>query len=264
MTVDWGAEALLSQSLKLATWNIGGGILGESHQRHCEPSPDYYVSVLRKHQPDVVCLQEVHSFAERREGQAAYLARSAGYPHFTYFRTSESHLVPGAWLGLGILSRYPLQDFTYREFPNPRLETVGPRGEPWQLHDKGYATGFVDLGGRTLGLVNGHCFPLHHFGASPAEPRFAKMWAMLTEDLLAAARSGLAFAGIDMNHERVEELLVNALGPGRYSNAFGGTPTTPRGNQWDYLLYGPAMRLLTVTVAPTESDHYYCQVGVLA
>ncbi|GHD48970.1 endonuclease/exonuclease/phosphatase family protein [Streptomyces mirabilis] len=250
--------------LKLATWNMGGGILGESHQRNGIPSLDYYAAVLNEHLPDVVCLQEAHEYHGRREGQVKYLAGCLEYPHFASFPISESHLADNASLALGILSRFPIRDAVYQQFPNPRLETVSPHGESWKLHDKGYVVGSIDLGDRTLGLVNGHCFPLQYFGVSPTDPMFTPMRAMLTEDLLAIGGAGMAFAAIDANHGRIGELLAGALRPGSYLSAFEGTPTTPTGVQKDHILYGHAMRLLTTTVAATESDHFYCQVSVLA
>lgn len=249
--------------LKLATWNIGGGILGESHQRDRSPSLNYYVSVLKEHLPDVVCLQEAHDYHERREHQTEYLARRAGYPCFASFPISESHMAADASLALGILSRFPLEDFVFRKFPNPQLEAVGPNGESWRLHDKGYVVGSIDLGDRTLGLINGHCFPLQHFGASPVELRFAQMWAMLTQDLLAVGGAGAAWAAIDLNYDRARDLLDDVLRSRCYFEAFAGTPTTPGGAQRDHILYGHAMRLLTTMVVPTKSDHSYCQVSVL-
>ena len=249
--------------LALATWNIGGGILGESHQRHGSPSLDHYASVLRANMPDVVCLQETHDYHGRREGQTQQLAGLTGYPHFASFPVSESHLAPDASLALGILSRFPLRDFTYRQLPNPGLEGVGPDGESWRLHDKGYAVGLFEVDGRAFGLLTGHCFPLHRFGASPVEPRFAPMWEMLAQDLMAIGRAGEAWVGMDLNHERVGDLLGDVLRSGSYLTAFDGTPTAPGGTQRDHILYGSAMRLLTTTVARTESDHSYCQIRVL-
>ncbi|MFE7275917.1 endonuclease/exonuclease/phosphatase family protein [Streptomyces sp. NPDC057623] len=249
--------------LKLATWNIGGGILGESHQRGRSPSLEYYASLLKEHAPDVVCLQEAHDYHGHREGQSEYLARCAGYPYVGSFPTSESHMAENASLSLGILSRFPIEDMVYRQFPNPRLEGVSPSGEPWNLHDKGYVVASIDLGDQKLGLINGHCFPLHHFGASPTEPVFARMWDMLTADLLEIGGAGTACAALDANHGRIEEVLKEVLLTGSYLSAFEGTPTTPRGVQKDHILYGHSMRLITTTVAATESDHSYCQVSVL-
>lgn len=250
------------QLLRLATWNIGGGIIGESHQRGAVPSLEYYASVLEKNQPDVLCLQEAHDYRGYADGQSQDLANRLGYPYVASFPISESHMVDNATLSLGILSRFPLEELACKRFPTPHLTAVGPHGQPWSLHDKGYITGSIDLGGRTIGLVNGHCFPLHRFGASPLEPRFVAMWEMVSKDLLTVNSTGPAVAAFDLNHEPLGDLLGGVLGPGKFMNAFENTPTTPRGAQRDYILYNHLTTLLTTTVVATESDHSYCQILV--
>jgi Endonuclease/Exonuclease/phosphatase family len=252
-----------SMQLKLASWNIGGGVVGKSHQRDRSPSLGYYASILEKHLPDVVCLQEAHDYHGRQEGQPEYLAGRLGYPYVASFPLSGSHLAEGASLALAVLSRFPINTVAYKQFPNPGLQAIGPGGDPWNLHDKGYVVGMLDLGDRMLGFVNGHCFPLHCFGASPVEPRFEEMWNMLTSDLLAMSAGGPAFAAIDLNYEPIQDLLIKVLGPGEYINAFEGTPTTAKGAQQDYILYESMMRLLTTTVTATSSDHSYCQIEIL-
>ncbi|MEU4065569.1 endonuclease/exonuclease/phosphatase family protein [Streptomyces wedmorensis] len=133
--------------LKLATWNIGGGIPGESHQHDGIPSLGHYASVLEAHAPDVVCLQEAHDYHGRREDQATEPARRVGYPHVASFPVSVSHMARDASLALGILSRFPLDAVVFKRFPHPGLEGSGPGGGRWTLHDKGYAVGSLDLGG---------------------------------------------------------------------------------------------------------------------
>ncbi|MET8234296.1 endonuclease/exonuclease/phosphatase family protein [Micromonospora sp. NPDC005298] len=249
--------------LKIATWNIGGGILGESHQQGVSPSMDYYASVLQQHRPDVICLQEAHDYHGSRMGQAEHLAGDLGYPYFASFPTSASHMAEDASLALGIVSRYPVRDARYVQFPNPELHVVGPNGQSWKLHDKGYVVGRLELGDRTLGLLNGHCFPLRRFGISPTDPIFAPMWEMLRTELLAIGAAGPAVAAVDLNHARPMDLLAEVLLPGHYFSAFDATPTTPNGMQKDYILYGQTIRLLTTTVATTRSDHSYCQASFL-
>jgi endonuclease/exonuclease/phosphatase family metal-dependent hydrolase len=258
-----GVPLMGATLMKLATWNMGGGILGKSHQRDGSPSLEYYASVLREHRPDVICLQEAHDYRGRQAGQSEYLASRLGYPYVESFPLSESHMANDAFLALGILSRFPIKNAKYKQFPNAGLEAAGPDGDYWKLHDKGYVVGTIDLDGKALGFMNGHCFPLSHFGASPTEPRFERVWGMLTEDLLALAAVGPAFAAIDLNHEPVQELLKEALRPGNYINAFEGTSTTPKDAQLDYLLYQSTIRLLSTTVKVTQSDHSYCQIRVL-
>ena len=249
-------------TIKAATWNIGGGILGESHQRDGHPSLDYYSSILEKYSPDLVCLQEAHDYSGRQEGQAEYLARRCGYPYVISFPVSGSHMIANARLALGIMLRFPIKSSDYRNFPNPGLSAIGPAGDPWQLADKGYVRSAIEIGDLTVGVINAHCFPFHYFGASPTEPRFANIWAMLLRDMESLSRETPALVAIDLNYEPVQDLLAAALGTGKYGNAFENTPTTPMGVQQDYILYSHGASLVATLVTPTESDHSYCQVRV--
>jgi endonuclease/exonuclease/phosphatase family metal-dependent hydrolase len=251
-----------SAFLELATWNIGGGILGASHQRGGTPSPDYYASVLRRHAPDVVCLQEAHDYFGSRESQPHYLARQAGYPHVELFPTSVSHLAGDANFALAVLSRFPITHTVYRQFPNPGRTGIGPDGEPWTLDDKGYLITRVDLGNHEVGLINGHCFPLRHFGACATDPEFAESWAMLVRDMLTLRESGPALVAVDLNHDPIEDVLKAALGREKYLNAFP-SGTAVKGAKRDYVLYGPGICLLSATATATESDHAYRQVRFL-
>jgi endonuclease/exonuclease/phosphatase family metal-dependent hydrolase len=249
--------------LKFATWNIGGGILGESHQENGQPTLDYHIALIKQHEPDIICLQEAHSYDGQREGQVEYIARHAGYPHVVSYPISPSHMDKEAYLSLGILSRYPIKNPTYKQFPNPGLSSTGPHGAKWILFDKGYVESIIDLGTRTLGLVNAHCFPLHYFGAKPTEPRFASMWEMLAVDLLGMAKLSPTLAAIDLNYEPIEELLGRVLSPQEYLNAFEDTPTIPKGTQQDYIIYDHTLQLITTLVKPTSADHSYCQVAMM-
>ena len=248
--------------VRAATWNIGGGILGDSHQRDQRPTPDYYAAILQKHSPDLVCLQETHDYCGRMEGQTEYLARRCDYPYAVSFPVSESHLMPDAKLALGILSRFPVNGPEYKQFPNPGLSALRPNGDVWDIADKGYVQAALELGGSTVGLINAHCFPVHYFGGSAAEPRFAGIWDMLMQDMRRLLAGTVALVAGDLNHEPVQEVLPGVLDPGPYASAFANTPTTAQGGQQDYILYNRGSRLVTTSVTPTESDHAYCQVEI--
>jgi endonuclease/exonuclease/phosphatase family metal-dependent hydrolase len=252
-----------SPLVRVATWNIGGGILGDSHQRDQRPTPDYYASMLKKHSPDLVCLQEAHDYSGRVEGQTEYLARRCGYPYAVSFPVSESHLLPDARLALGILSRFPVNSPEYRQFPNPGLLAMQSNGDRWDMADKGYVRAAIEFGSSTIGLINAHCFPFHYFGASAAEPRFAGIWDMLMRDMQGLLAGTAALVAGDLNHEPVQELLPAVLDPGPYQIAFQNTPTTARRGQQDYILYNRGTRLVTTSVTPTDSDHAYCQVEII-
>jgi len=246
--------------IKLATWNIGAGILGESHQVDGEPELEYHASIIKQHSADIVCLQEAHEYEDEREGQVEHLGKVAGYPYVKSIKISPSHLAADAFLSLGIMSRFPIGATEYFEFPNPGFEAQGPNGAKWVLFDKGYSTSMIDINGAQVALVNAHCFPLHYFDANPTEARFAEMWTAFGKALLDLRQAAPVLAAIDLNFEDIHSLLGSILGSDRYLNAFGNTPTIPKGIQQDYVLYDSKMRLLETAVTPTEADHSYCQV----
>ena len=255
---------MTSRRLDVATWNIGGGVLGASHQRGAVPDLDHHVGVLTARRPDVVCLQEAHEYDDGT-GQTQELAARAGYGHWAAYALSASHLVGGARLALGVLSRHPLVEMSFRALPAPALTAKGPEGEEWTLHDKGYVLATVAVpNGRPVHLVNGHFFPLHRFGRSPADPRLASLWRGFSDDLLALDATGPVVAGVDLNHSPVDEVLPDVMRPGRFTSALAeDVPTTPTGAQRDYLLCGHGARLVTAGTVPTESDHFYCHASVL-
>ncbi|NHA00377.1 endonuclease/exonuclease/phosphatase family protein [Nocardioides sp. W3-2-3] len=253
---------MTDRPLTVATWNIGGGITGPSHQRAATPSLDPYVAVLRANAPDLVFLREAHEHEDGRPGQTRELAERAGLAHWAAYPLSESHLLHGASLALGILSRYPLHNLAFHPVPAPALTATGPAGEQWTLHDKGYVVGRVALPGGDIGIATGHFFPLHRFGASAAEPRFRPLWQAFAADLRALAEAGPAVAGFDLNHSPVGDVLGEVLGPGRFTEAIVETPTTASGAQRDFLLHDHHTRLITASVVATASDHAYCQVRV--
>jgi len=247
--------------ISVATWNIGGGILGESHQENGASDLEYHSALLKEHSPDIVCLQEAHDFGDDNN-QTQSIAARAGYPYYASFPISASHMNKRASLSLGLASRFPIEDCQYEQFPNPNLSATGPNGAKWILFDKGFATCTVRVSGSLLGILNAHCFPLHYFGANPTEARFAKMWEQLKSALLAKKAVMPTVAAIDLNFEPIDLLLGNDFMNHEYLNAFANTPTVPKGVQQDYLVYSTSLKLITTAVKPTRSDHSYCQVDI--
>jgi endonuclease/exonuclease/phosphatase family metal-dependent hydrolase len=196
------------RTITVATWNIGGGILGESHQSNGTQEIGYHSSILRKFQPDIVCLQEAHEFGSgTKVGQTAAIADNNDYPYHVAQRVSRSHLAHDAFLSLGILSRFPISDISYTQFQNLGLEATGPRGEKWELFDKGYLKCSIEVLGTTVRLINAHCFPLHYFGVSPTDPEFEGIWQGLRDDLRDNAKDKPTIVAIDLNSDAISPLL---------------------------------------------------------
>jgi endonuclease/exonuclease/phosphatase family metal-dependent hydrolase len=252
---------MTTERLSFATWNIGGAILGESHQINGVPDLRYVASVISERSPGVVCLQETHEFVDGRPGQAAELAEMCGYPYFASRSVSDSHLVEGAFLGLSILSRAPIEKLAFRFAPNPALSAVGPNGKLWRLHDKGHLVARMITEAGRVSVINGHFFPLHHFGASASDPSFSSVWRALSQDLLRLDADGVPVVGLfDLNYGSVEDVLGEVLTAEAFSAAFEPGDMTELRSPGDQVLFNARARLLDRTVVPTLSDHAYCEV----
>lgn len=254
---------MTNSTVRFATWNVGGGILGPSHQRNAAPDLGHHAEVLRSHRPDLVCLQEVHEYDDG-PSQTSELAALAGYPYSAAFSLSPSHLADGAALALGVLSRFPLYDLRFRRIAAPRLTARRPNGDVWVLHDKGYVLGRIEVPDRTaVHFANGHFFPLHHFGRSATDAEFSPIWRALSIDLLSLDAAGPALAGFDFNYPSLDQILGTALAPGRFTAALPPqVRTTPHGLSSDFLLCGRHTQVESATVVRTSGDHFYCQVDV--
>jgi hypothetical protein len=245
---------MTSTDISVASWNIGGGILGESHQRHGLPSLNYHIEQLRTLNLDLVCLQECQSWGQG-SSQVRDLADSLGYESFDYVALSSSHFDDNATLGLGIISRHPLQRLYIHKFKNPGLEATGPTGEHWLIADKGFASWGLELADGRCTILNCHCYPLHYFGADPHEPRFQYIWTDLGR-ALAEAQSGLPVVCLDLNSESIDDLIGRTLVDRGYQELTPRMPTTPKGLQQDYLLAGDGWECRGAGVRSTLADHH--------
>lgn len=244
--------------VRVATWNIGGGILGDSHQTSGKEYLEYHADLLRLHQPDIVCLQECHHSENSQTNQVSRLAETLNYQYSKSTPISPSHLDPDAELALGIMTSYPIRNIKYTRFRNPCLTATGPKGQQWTLFDKGYCSYEVELAEETIAITNAHCFPLHYFSATATEDRFKDIWNDLGSHLKESENSRPTLAAIDLNFPFIKNVLSDEIIGPRYINAFDATPTTPKGIQQDYILYSRQFRLLTTHIIPTRSDHHLC------
>lgn len=245
--------------IKVATWNIGGGILGESHQTHGLPNLTRHAAVLSECDPDIVCLQEAHIYATGVD-QVATLATLCGYKYHVTREISPSHLAKDASLALGLLSKFPIVDQEYIEFPNPGYRNTGPNGEEWILFDKGFTTAKVEIGDGVLHVVNAHYFPFHYFNADPRDPRLTYVLDPL-RDVLRQLEHSPAVACIDLNSPYIDELLPVALQI--YQELIPRGSTTPKGVQQDYILGTRFARLLErLDPVQSHADHFMCMADI--
>jgi endonuclease/exonuclease/phosphatase family metal-dependent hydrolase len=255
------------QRFRFATWNVGGCQTGASHQRNHAADLDYFANMLAHFAPDIVCIQESHSYYDGRTAQHIELAQRTGLTILAAQPISPSHMDDSAQLTLSILGRnvVPAGPVRYIQFPNPRLSAKGPTGEEWTLFDKGVLSLAIEtpVVSGTINVMNAHCFPLHYFGARADEPQFRPIWDVLEAEILRCCSAPL-LAAIDTNFEPIGAVLGDALAKCSLASVIEGTPTTPKGAQQDFIVVSPGFRSREAKAVPTEADHHFCYVDVTA
>jgi endonuclease/exonuclease/phosphatase family metal-dependent hydrolase len=250
--------------LRIVFENISGGFVmaGKVHGEmvFSRVSLEEYIECFRSYEPDILSLTEVHM--EDAQGHSEMVERIAAALPLPYFRAvaqSPSHLDTSKYLGLAVLSRYPIVEYAPFVLPNPQLEVDKADGSHWVTFDKGAQRLTLDVGGQLVTLFNLHYFPLHHFKRSMDEPEFAGIRQVLVDILLSAPELPTIITG-DFNNkgtalsQAFPELFVHE----RFTEAVV-VETTVVGlqNQFDHILYTPS--LLTVNEGCADqnlSDHY--------
>lgn len=244
----------MTHSLTIASWNIGGGYTFDPASKSDRAGEDlgYFATRLAESSPDIVCLQEAHSY-ESRESQCAQLAEMLNYDHYANFPMSTSHIEAGALLSLAVLSKYPITGSEYHEFRTPDLSSEQPNGDVWTLFPKGACSVRIDLDGRELSVVNAHQHPFHYFGVTAFDEQFRDLWED-TERVIREAPLP-SIVAIDSNASPIRDLMPSLAGDMWISQE--GVPTTPKGAQQDYFLTSSGVDVSAEpSVIETLADHH--------
>ncbi len=230
-----------SRTLRVLTYNI-------HHAEGTDGKLDVerIAKVIQSAKPDLVALQEVDQ-ATKRSGSVDQLARLAELTgmHSAYGRAMEFQ---GGGYGVGMLSRWPLQNVRVHPLPSPT--GVEPRA---------ILEATVALGedGRKLQFLVTH---VDH-KADPAHraqqvARIRERFPVTAEDALPAILAG------DLNATPESEVIKSLLADWTDSatgKIFLTCPTNPPRVKIDYVLYrpAPAWRVLETQALeePTASDH---------
>jgi len=110
--------------MRIVTWNLRGG---QTTASDSDPL-DYFADQLRVLNPDVICLQEVHS--EGANSDAATIGEKLGNYTCFHIAMNPSTIAEGKELGLAILTRDAHEWPTLREFPPLPVQPTTASGAP--------------------------------------------------------------------------------------------------------------------------------------
>lgn len=251
--------------LKTATWNLASGVSrGDIVPGKENTTAGYNEAgkVIRASGVDIVGLQEVIIVSDGgRHVGLNKLASDSGLPYLVSVVTSESHVSVGCYMGIAVLSRFPIRDSIFVMFQNPMIaiekEVNGERVR-WKSHDKGFLKCRIDFGGRFIWFVSGHFFPFHEFGKDAVD--FRDVYTPFVKGLEEARSEGGVIVAADLNIDGFVNLTRVLEGIGQSFRPAGEElPTRMSGRCDDYILYEGALRVMEYSVTPTWSDHHYVQ-----
>jgi endonuclease/exonuclease/phosphatase family metal-dependent hydrolase len=242
---------------RIATWNILGR---QEEGTHRTARAGAVRSVVTKHRPDVLCLQEVHFYDGEPDPQLMEELQLAGLDNFVGMPLSESHLDDSARLGVAIASRWvPLGGSHSFVLRNPGLR-ASVRGSEWVTHDKG-AVGcdFRSPEGRIVRVLSVHLFPFHEFRAVSDQRHVDDMWREFwqrTDEL--RGPGGMIIAG-DFNQVD-REVAARRWSKNKWYFCTDRQPTTSMGKSLDDIVLSSAPEAHTLDLDPTFSDHHFASV----
>jgi len=176
-------------SIRVLFENISGGLVmaGTSHDEmvFSRVSLKEYISYFKTQSPDILSLCEVHMEDEQGNSEMVdRISAELNLPFYKCYSQSPSHLDTSKYMGLAVLSRYPIEEYSTFLLPNPKLRVLRPDGTQWVMFDKGAQKLTLRLESSPLMVINLHYFPFHHFSHGIQEPQFSRVRRRLVNMLL--------------------------------------------------------------------------------
>ncbi|HYG83479.1 MAG TPA: endonuclease/exonuclease/phosphatase family protein [Verrucomicrobiae bacterium] len=216
-------------------------------------------------QADILCLSEVHLESHTSSKMVGEFARSLGYRYTAATaldKKMRSHLDKQFWLGMGILSRYPLLSVENFEIQTPNL-TIERDGTTWIMFNKGGQRVRLQTPDGPMDVINFSFPPFHHFKRRVDEPEFSGVRKALVKHF--AVRDGvpLVITG-DFNNLGVplEQAFPEVFTAGfRQAISIKSSVVGKASDQIDHILIKPAqLRVVSARSFDIGSDHYALQV----
>ena len=252
------------EKLRTVFENISGGLVmaGKAHGEmvFSRVSLNEYIEHLREYKPDILSLSEVHmEDCEGHSEMVESIAEALDFRDYRCFSQSPSHLDTSKYLGLAVLSKHPVVDYTSFFLPNPGLEVDKPGGLHWVMFDKGAQRLKLDINGRNVSVFNLHYFPFHHFHRRMNEDEFSSIRQELV-DILLLERGIATIVNGDFNNKGLPlcEAFPELFMRDRFAEAVvAETTVVGLCEQFDHILYTPkTLEAHHGFVRKNLSDHY--------
>ncbi len=248
--------------LRVATWNIGGGFISENNTSGFnKENLHYFADELKRSKSDIICLQEIHVSKDKNiYSQAKLLAHQLDIEDSCFCiidSVRSSHLKKDLYLGLAILSKFPIINHEYHRISNPNMYLKNKKGTIWRTHDKGFLFACIKIRKYLVNILNAHLYPFHVFNRDFMENEFYGI-RFETEQLLIKLSNNKTIIAGDMNYDQVEKVMPKLFQHG-FTKTISGVSTVPELEiQLDHIIVSKGWGVESNTVIKGRADHYLC------
>ena len=240
-------------NLKVATWNLSCGM---DINRELAPG-DYFYDAIKFHDLDILFLQEVIIRTIHSAVTAEKISRNTELKYFLEHELSPSHKLSESFMGIAILSKYPLKQYDFLKLPNPGFK-IEKNGRVYEAHEKGFMFACIEEFDLLLGV--GHCPSFNFFDVDDRKykeliyrPVEEKMMELLEKEKR-------IIIGGDFNTKHITAVMPQANKS--YKQLIHGE-TRPRllfpaNVQSDYIFISDKLVSLKTSIIEGIIDHYIC------
>lgn len=249
----------MSKKIKTIQWNIGGGKAKATESTThliSEYNVDYLeqiISFLKRENPDVITLQEVHS--NDKSNQVKTIAEALGYQYYVCDFSADSHIEEGQRLGQAIISKFQLSGHEYRQFFNPKFQVVWEDGTTATTHDKGITKTSFKINNTPVVIKTLHAIPFRRFKIDIDSLAAAPIISDMQEHILDSNDLVIVLGDFNINGPSILDVMPELLRQG-FMEVSIDEPTTPKGYTIDRALYKGLKCIKTRVVSTVKTDHY--------
>mgnify|MGYP001316386473 CR=1 FL=1 len=244
--------------LKTLQWNIGGGRyrdansdpLGDTYKNN---KLNYFFDYINLHNPDIVTLQESHSNDSYSIGEE--ITKNTELKYFADYGIDQSHIDPTMRLTVSIISKYPISVLEQSKFVNPNLKIIWENQE-FPLQDKGVLKASVSLPNNSVDVESTHLFPLRKCNAELMDESLNYLRKDIENKLISEQSKKLLIQGdFNINSQILAEYFAILIS-GDTQEVPIKEPTSPRGRNYDHIIY-KGLKLVDFTIdSKVLTDHY--------
>lgn len=252
--------------MRILSWNIGEAHVfdgrTEDGKSYGGEDVEYFLNESEKVGARIISLQETPDpFQEDEISFSEKLGEKSGYFVSGDFHYGKSHINPGNWHSLSILSKERMDNVQFHKLPNPGLRRHWENGDVWVTFDVGFLSCMTNVEGVKVRVLNCHLVPFHYFERDAMDPEFDFIRETVSNSILRYKDEPTLILG-DFNYHDLDKMFPAVFREGNFFEVFTEEETAPGRGQQDHILFSRHWELNGYELRKLRADHYQCIADV--